>query len=107
MDHAGTTDDGALMLSGRLDGRSTSEVRALLYAHIDAHATEPEVAVDLSGVESIDVTALTMLAATSMLLERDGRQLVLRGCRPGLRRLIAFTRMRGVLQLERSETATA
>ena len=91
-------DGGTLVLAGRFDGRSTSQVRDLLYEQIDHY---DDVVVDLSAVDSVDVTALRMLAAASTLLERDGRRLVLRGCRPAVRRVIAFTRIRTVLQLER------
>ena len=93
-----TVEGEALVLAGRLDGRSTSQVRDLLYELIGRH---DHVVVDLTEVDSIDITALRMLAAAGALLERDGRSLVLRGCRPAVRRVIAFTRVRTVLQVER------
>jgi anti-anti-sigma factor len=94
-----TTNGATLFLAGRFDVRSTSMVREALYDHIDAHPAN--VAVDLSKVESIDATALKVLAAATKVMERDGRQLILRGCSPALRRIIAFTRLRRLVQVER------
>lgn len=93
-----TTEGQVLVLAGRFDGRSTGQVRDLLYEQIDHY---DDVVVDLTAVDSVDVTALRMLAAASALLERDGRNLTLRGCRPAVRRVIAFTKIRTVLQVER------
>lgn len=94
-----TTNGATLFLAGHFDGRSTSMVREALYEHIDTHPGN--VAVDLSGIESIDATALKVLAAATKIMERDGRQLILRGCSPALRRIIAFTRLRRLVQMER------
>lgn len=100
-----STDDATLYLSGRFDGRSTSMVRSALYDHI--HTVGGDVVVDLSGVESIDSTALKVLAAAQFQVERSGRKhLILRGCTPAVRRVIAFTRLRRLISVER-ETVVA
>jgi anti-anti-sigma factor len=96
-------DGNRLQLTGHLDGRSTEQVRETLRTMAESHDS---LVVDLRRVESVDVVALTMLAAATKVMQRHGRQLVLRGCSPALRRTIAYTRVRAVLQLEREAPAT-
>jgi anti-sigma B factor antagonist len=90
-----------LPLSGRLDASSVGEARASLNRIIDATGTtRGDVVVDLSEVDVIDVTGLGMLAAAHRRLERDGRQLVLRGCADHLRRVLAVTGLSRVMHVE-------
>ena len=93
-----------LVLAGRFDGRSTGMVREALYTHIDETTTD-DVVVDLTDVESMDSTALKLLAAASHHLERAGRHLVLRGCTPAIRRVLTFSRLRRLFQVEREPQA--
>jgi len=99
-----TTEGAAVVLTGRFDARSTGEVRDVLYEQIQA--TDGDVVVDLAGVDSIDATALKLLAAATRVMEREGRRLVLRNGSPGLRRIIAFSRLRRMVTFERSTHAT-
>src|SRR5688500_17829101 len=80
--------DGVALLSGLLDARRAAETRQVLYERIDRG--EGDVVVDLTEVESIDATVMTVLAAAAVRLHRAGRHVVLRGCTPTLRRLFAF-----------------
>ena len=56
-----TASDEAISLSGHLDGRCSAELRETLYGHIAAHP-DCDVVVDLTRDESLDRTALQLLA---------------------------------------------
>jgi anti-anti-sigma factor len=89
------TISGATMsVTGRFDGRTTAEVRDELRALMTRHG---DVVVDISELESIDVTALRTLAAASALSERSGHHLELVGCSGSVRRAIALLGLRRLL----------
>ena len=100
MEHA--SEDGtvstALELSGVLDVRRLTEVRASVYAMIAR--TTGDVVVDISRVESLDMTTLKMLAVANRVAERQARRVVLRGASPGVRRLLHFSHMRWMIPVE-------
>jgi len=98
-----TVNDRTLILHGHFDVRSTGIVREALYERIER--TSGNVVVDLADVEAIDATALRVLAAAGKLMEREGRALILRGCSPALRRILAFTRLRRLVTVERAASA--
>ena len=93
----------AIALSGRLDGRSSAEVREALYDHIDRHPGQ-DVVGDLTEVESSDATVLKLFAAAALKVQRAGRTVVLRGCSPAMRRVLAHGAWRRLFRLERAET---
>ncbi len=98
------TEGSRLALVGDFDVRSTSEVRQALSLLIAL--PEAEVVVDLSGVESVDVTALRVLAAASLHASRRGGHLTVVGCPRPVRRLMHMTRLSRAVEVE-SLAATA
>jgi anti-anti-sigma factor len=93
-----TTNGSTLVLNGPVDGRTTGEIRPVLHRLIGTYG---DVVVDMAAVESIDLTALRMLAASARLAEGSGHTVTLRGCTPALRRVIAVSRLRRLLPAER------
>jgi anti-anti-sigma factor len=93
-------------LSGHLDGRCTIELRALLTAHLARHADE-DLRLDMSAVESVDLTVLRLLAGVAVRLRRDGHQLVLVGCTPSLRRLLSHGVWRRLFVVQRTTSSGA
>ena len=87
-----------LVLDGDFDVRSTREVRFALYEALAAHG---DVVVDLTLVDSVDVTALRVLAAASRQASRHGHHLTLRGCNGSVRRLLHLTHLIRLVEVER------
>jgi anti-anti-sigma factor len=98
-----SVDGETLVLHGYFDVRSTGIVREALYDRMGS--TSGDLVVDLADVEAIDATALRVLAVASRFMEREGRALILRGCSPALRRVLALTRIRRLVTVERAATA--
>ncbi|MCW2819112.1 MAG: Sulfate transporter/antisigma-factor antagonist [Marmoricola sp.] len=103
MEHS--IDHDTLELTGSLDVRCTAELRMVLYGLIDR--TPGDVVVDISRVESVDMTTLKMLAVANRVAERGGHRVVLRGCSTGVRRLLHLSHLRSMIPVEPAERADA
>ena len=93
------TDGSTLVLSGDFDVRSTWEVRAAIYDHLEEH--DEDVVIDLTDVYAVDVTALKVLAVATRWAVRSGHHLTLRGCGPSVRRMLHISRLIRVVEVER------
>ena len=94
------TQGPTLVLVGDFNGRSTSEVRSALHEQLSS--PEHAITVDLSGVDSVDVPALRVLAYASHEAGRTGHHVVLRGCSPAVIRMLHLTRLIKFVELERA-----
>ncbi|HEU4566695.1 MAG TPA: STAS domain-containing protein [Marmoricola sp.] len=92
------TEGATLTVSGQVDVRTIGELREALYAHLEAHPGDP--VLDLSGVESVDLAALRMIAVASRLAVHQGRRLLVTGCPPQVRRLLHLSHLRGLVAVE-------
>jgi anti-anti-sigma factor len=90
-----------LVLSGHLDGRCSTEVREVINARLAEHADQ-DLVLDMSEVESVDLTVLRLLAAVAVRLQRDRHRLVLLGCRPSLRRVLTHGVLPRLFVVQRS-----
>jgi anti-anti-sigma factor len=96
------SDGPVLLLSGDLDVRSTMELRTAVQ---DLLHTYDEVAIDLSAVESADVTALRVLAAATVQAVRDGHHLTLRQPSPAVRRMLHISHLARIVEVSPSDSA--
>ncbi|HET7430788.1 MAG TPA: STAS domain-containing protein [Nocardioides sp.] len=97
-------DGQTLVLSGDFDVRSTMEVRTAIWEHL--LESDQDLVVDLTGVETLDVTAARVLAYATLEAGRSGHHLRLRGCGPAVRRMLQLSRLARIIEVERA-AATA
>ncbi len=93
-----TTNGTVLQLTGSLDVRYIGELRAALYRLLDEHSGD--VRVDISAVDSVDLTTLKMLAVANRAAERQGRRVILIGGSASVRRLLHLSHLRWMLPVE-------
>jgi anti-anti-sigma factor len=99
------TDGATLRIGGQLDVRCITELRIAIYDHLEVHPGH--VVLDLSEVESADLTVLKMLAVASRMANRSGHRVTLRDCPDGVRRLLHLAHLRGLVTVEESTAETA
>jgi anti-anti-sigma regulatory factor len=63
--------------------------------------------VDISRVDSVDLTTLKMLAVANRAAERRGQRVVLTGGTPGVRRLLHLSHLRWMLPVDPGGHSTA
>ena len=98
------TENATLELAGSLDVRRTAELRSQVYALLDS--STGDVIVDITRVDSIDMTTLKLVAVANRVAERDGRRVVLRGASTGVRRLLHLAHLRSKIPVEPSPGST-
>ncbi|WP_122818177.1 STAS domain-containing protein [Nocardioides pantholopis] len=94
-----STDGSVLVLAGDFDVRSTFQVRDALHDHLRRHSGD--VVVDLTGVGTVDLTALKVLAFATRRVVREGQHLTLRGCGPAVRRMLHKSHLIRLVEVER------
>ena len=94
------TDGSTLRIGGQLDVRCITELRIAVYDHLADHPGH--VVLDLSGVESADLTVLKMLAVASRMANQSGHRVTIRDCPDGVRRLLHLAHLRGLMTVESS-----
>jgi len=97
------TDGPILLLSGDFDVRSTGEVRNAVYDHL--RQNDGAITIDMSEVDTIDLTALKVLAVASRFAYRGGERIVLRGTCPAVRRMLHLSHLIRFFELDRESIA--
>lgn len=100
-----TTDDGRVLLAGRLDVRGAAVAREALHEALGRGAGR--LLVDLSGVELLDATGLGVLVGAHRRARLQDRELVLCDARPRVARLLSLTRLDRVITVESRRSVLA
>ena len=93
-----TSGGSTLELSGALDLRRAHEIRTEVYRRLAE--TTGDIHVDLTHVDSVDLTILKLFAVANRFAERQGRRVVLRNCSPAVRRLLHLSHLRWMIPVE-------
>jgi anti-anti-sigma factor len=93
------TDGTRLVLTGDFDVRSTGQVREAIDDQL--RRGEGDVTVDMHGVDSVDLTALKVLAAASRRALRTGHHIVLTGATPPVLRMLYLSHLIRLVEVDR------
>lgn len=94
------SDGQVLVLHGDFDVRSTWEVRNAIYERLDG--LDVDVIVDMTGVLTIDATAMRLLAVATRHAWLSGHRLTVRNPCPAVRRMAHLTRLAHAIEVEGS-----
>jgi anti-anti-sigma factor len=93
------SDGTILVLQGAFDVRSTWEVRNAIYERLEGG--DDDVVIDMTGVSTIDLTALRLLAVATRHAWLTGHHLTVRNPGPAVRRMAHLARLAHAIEVER------
>jgi anti-sigma B factor antagonist len=93
----------AFRVLGALDVTTAAAVRAELTDLLAVETTD-DLVVDLAGMGAFDTVGLGLLVGIHRQAQRRGRRMVLTGVQPRMMRVLAITKLRRVLTIDRAMT---
>jgi anti-anti-sigma factor len=93
----------AFRVLGALDVTTVAAVRAELTDLLAVETTD-DLVVDLAGMGPFDTVGLGLLVGIHRQAQRRGRRMVLTGVQPRMMRVLAITKLRRVLTIDRAMT---
>jgi anti-sigma B factor antagonist len=93
----------AFRVLGALDVTTAAAVRAELTDLLAVETTD-DLVVDLAGMGPFDTVGLGLLVGIHRQAQRRGRRMVLTGVQPRMMRVLAITKLRRVLTIDRAMT---
>jgi anti-sigma B factor antagonist len=91
----------AFLVLGALDVTTAAAIRAELTDLLAVETTD-DLVVDLAGMGPFDAVGLGLLVGIHRQAQRRGRRLVLTGVQPRVMRVLAITKLRRVLTIDRA-----